>query len=173
MYLWTYDLYGPVRNSFDADKSIARASGRGLGLGLCSLPFQGPKKSWFSGPTPFNSPRNGSCPHQNHYVPRHINNRYINSYSINPCCGSGSVCFWASRTRIRIRLSQVRIRLRTLPSSSKNSEKKLDFYCFVTSLNGCQFPRKKIIPSYFSGSVVNDLMGKMECTTFHFIFLVQ
>jgi hypothetical protein len=23
---------------------------------------------------------NGSCLHQNHYVPRHINNRYINSY---------------------------------------------------------------------------------------------
>ncbi len=29
-YLWTYDLYGPVRNAFDAGKSITRASGRGL-----------------------------------------------------------------------------------------------------------------------------------------------
>jgi hypothetical protein len=27
-YLWTYDLYGPVRNAFDAGKSITRASGR-------------------------------------------------------------------------------------------------------------------------------------------------
>ncbi len=30
-YLWTYDLYGPVCNDFDAGKSIMRASGRGLG----------------------------------------------------------------------------------------------------------------------------------------------
>ncbi len=28
-----YDLYGPVRNAFDAGKSITRASGRGLGPG--------------------------------------------------------------------------------------------------------------------------------------------
>ncbi len=34
----------------------------------------------FPGPTPSNAPRNGSCPSPNHYVPRHINNRYINSY---------------------------------------------------------------------------------------------
>jgi hypothetical protein len=26
-----YDLYGPIRNAFDAGKSITRASGRGLG----------------------------------------------------------------------------------------------------------------------------------------------
>ncbi len=42
--------------------------------------------------------------------------------------------FWASWIRIRIRSSQVRIRLRILPSSSKNSKKNPDFYCFVTSL---------------------------------------
>ncbi len=30
-YLWTYDLYGPIRNTFDAGKHITRASGRGLG----------------------------------------------------------------------------------------------------------------------------------------------
>jgi hypothetical protein len=30
-YLWAYDLYDPVRNAFDAGKSITRASGRGLG----------------------------------------------------------------------------------------------------------------------------------------------
>ncbi len=45
-----------------------------------------------------------------------------------------SVCFWAFRIRFRIRWSQVRLRLRILPSSSKNSKKNLDFYCFVTSL---------------------------------------
>ncbi len=48
------------------------------------------------------------------------------------CWGSGSVgslCFWASRIRIRIRYSQLRI----LTLSSKNSKNKLDFYCFVTS----------------------------------------
>jgi hypothetical protein len=41
------------------------------------------------------------------------------------CCGSGSECFWASR---------IRIRLRILLSSSKNSKKNLDSYYFVTSL---------------------------------------
>jgi hypothetical protein len=40
--------------------------------------FRAQKKSLFPGPTPSNAPRNGSS--QNHYVPRHINNRYINSY---------------------------------------------------------------------------------------------
>ncbi len=30
-YLCTYDLYGPVRNDFDACRSITRASERGLG----------------------------------------------------------------------------------------------------------------------------------------------
>jgi hypothetical protein len=34
-YLWTYNLYGPVRNALDAGKSIARASGRGGGS-LCN-----------------------------------------------------------------------------------------------------------------------------------------
>ncbi len=31
--------------------------------------------------TPSNSLSKGSCPHQNHYIPRKINNRYINSYT--------------------------------------------------------------------------------------------
>jgi hypothetical protein len=32
-YLWTYDLYGPVRNGFDAGRYIIRASaGRGWAL---------------------------------------------------------------------------------------------------------------------------------------------
>jgi hypothetical protein len=38
-------------------------------------------------------PRNGYCPHQNHYVPSHINKRYINTVVImclHQCSGSGS-----------------------------------------------------------------------------------
>ncbi len=41
--------------------------------------ISGPQKVSIFGPTASNSPRNGYCPHQNHYVLRHINNRYINS----------------------------------------------------------------------------------------------
>jgi len=65
-YLWTYDLYIPVRNTFDAGKSITRGSGKGgwaleiktfLGLwnGIEPLGedhFWGPKKSRFPGPIP-------------------------------------------------------------------------------------------------------------------------
>ncbi len=29
-YLWIFDLYGPVRDAFDAGRFITRASGRGL-----------------------------------------------------------------------------------------------------------------------------------------------
>jgi hypothetical protein len=42
-YLWTCDLYGPIRNAFDAGISITRASRRGLGpgnryfFGLCEM----------------------------------------------------------------------------------------------------------------------------------------
>ncbi len=39
--------------------------------------ISGPKKVLISGPTPSNGTCNGYCPHQNHYVPRHVNNRYI------------------------------------------------------------------------------------------------
>ncbi len=38
-YLWTYDLYGPICNGFDACRSITRASGRGLGP--CNWDFLG------------------------------------------------------------------------------------------------------------------------------------
>jgi hypothetical protein len=55
------------------------------------------------------------------YVSEAIKNHY--RYSVQQCCG----CFWRSRIRILIRL-------RILPSSSKNSKKNLDFYCFATSL---------------------------------------
>jgi hypothetical protein len=33
-------------------------------------------------PTPSNGPCNGCSPHQNHYIPHHINNRCINSYLV-------------------------------------------------------------------------------------------
>ncbi len=46
------------------------------------------------------------------------------------CCGSGSVCFWASR----IRIHNYEVRIRILLSSSKNSKKTRDSYCSVTSL---------------------------------------
>jgi hypothetical protein len=41
---------------------------------LRSMPFQGPSLPMTL------APGNESCPHQNHYVPRHINN--INSYYV-------------------------------------------------------------------------------------------
>ncbi len=41
-YLCTYDLYGPMRNVFDACRYITRASGRGLGPG--NWEFLGPVK---------------------------------------------------------------------------------------------------------------------------------
>jgi hypothetical protein len=42
-YLCTYDSYGPVRNVFDACRSITRASGRGLGPGKMKIEsFLGP-----------------------------------------------------------------------------------------------------------------------------------
>jgi hypothetical protein len=47
---------------------------------LCSLPFKGQKVSIFRAPPLSNAPCKEWCPNQNHYVPRHINNRYINSY---------------------------------------------------------------------------------------------
>jgi len=42
--------------------------------------ISGPKKVLNSGPTPYNCPHNGCSSHQTHYVPRHKNNRCINSY---------------------------------------------------------------------------------------------
>jgi hypothetical protein len=40
-YLWTYDLYGPVRNALDAGNPITWASGIGLGALKIQL-FLGP-----------------------------------------------------------------------------------------------------------------------------------
>ncbi len=44
----------------------------------------------------------------------------------------GSVCFWASRIRIRLYEVQIRLRLQILLSSRKSSKKNLDSYFFVT-----------------------------------------
>ncbi len=44
--------------------------------------ISGLKKSRFSGHIRSNGPCNGCCPHQNHYVPRHINWQQVNSYKI-------------------------------------------------------------------------------------------
>jgi hypothetical protein len=73
----------------------------------------------------------------------------------NQCYGFGSVCFWASCTRIRILLL-----------SSKNSKKNPDSCCFVTSIwlfiiekwCECIFKKFKVISrkflnTYGSGSV--------------------
>jgi hypothetical protein len=65
MGLWNLDFFGHQWYSLVA----------------CLLPFQCPKKSWFQDPPPSNGPRKRRVPtYQNHYVPRHINNWYINSY---------------------------------------------------------------------------------------------
>ncbi len=56
-----------------------------------------------------------------------------NSHSSSLSGSTGSTCFWASRIQIRVHLSEVWIRIRILLSSSRNSKKNLDFYCFVTS----------------------------------------
>ncbi len=55
----------------------------------------GPKKYLFQGQPPSNGPHNGHCPHQNHYVPRHINKRNINSYY-----EALHVYLWALMTRL-------------------------------------------------------------------------
>ncbi len=49
----------------------------------------------------------------------------------NQCSGAGFTCFWASR--IRIHQSETWIRIRILLSQGKNSKKKLNYYCLVTS----------------------------------------
>jgi hypothetical protein len=46
------------------------------------VPFMGPKKSRFLGPHPLKCPSLWIVPPQNHFVPPHINNRYINNYSV-------------------------------------------------------------------------------------------
>jgi hypothetical protein len=79
-----------ILNGFEECNIITRGIGRGgpwksrlfwAQMALASLvPFQGPKKSQFSGPTPSNAPRNDVALLKKNYVPRHKNDRYINSY---------------------------------------------------------------------------------------------
>ncbi len=45
--------------------------------------FRTQKSLDFQAPTPSNGPCNGCYPHQNHSVPRQINNRHINSYNLS------------------------------------------------------------------------------------------
>ncbi len=53
------------------------------------------RESRFSGSLPSNGSCNGCCPHQNHNVPRHKNNRYINRLTISPALGKDSVVkYW-------------------------------------------------------------------------------
>jgi hypothetical protein len=81
------------------------------------------------------------------YSRKHLKSMYFPHCLLlgKKCCGSvsesgfaGINCFCASR--IRIHLSEIRIRLRIwiwiriLLSSSKNSKKNIDSYCFVTFL---------------------------------------
>jgi len=45
--------------------------------------FWAKKKYRSSGHTPSTGPRNWCCSHKNHYIPCHINNRFINSYYLS------------------------------------------------------------------------------------------
>ncbi len=85
-YLCTYDLYGPMRNAFDAGSIHYFGKWEGgwaleieffceMATSLEAIAIWGTLR----GPTPSSGPRNEYCLHQNHYVPRHINNRYIKS----------------------------------------------------------------------------------------------
>ena len=48
------------------------------------VPFKGPKKSRFLGPSPLKCPSLWIVPPQNHFVPHHINNRYIGCFMYQP-----------------------------------------------------------------------------------------
>ncbi len=68
--------------------------------------FQGPKMSPFSGPTPSSGPRNGCCPHQNHFVPSHINNRcYI---KVKPYA-DGEI-LWRDKSTLIVKVDSYRLK---------------------------------------------------------------
>jgi hypothetical protein len=68
-------------------------------MALTSLfAISGPKKVLISGPTTSNGPRHGYCLHQNYYVPRHINNRYIKNINSYSC----TVYFWCVYSMIHL-----------------------------------------------------------------------
>ncbi len=107
-FFWREGLYGwggreLLLNGFEAGKIL----------------YEGPKESRFPGSTPSNAPCNGSCPPQIHYVPRHINSRYINSYY--PGWKNISVVWiripspWASRIHIRNNLSALDVWHKKIP----------------------------------------------------------
>jgi hypothetical protein len=56
----------------------------------------------------------------------------LNPQTSKQCCGSGSLCIWASR--IRIHYCQIRVRIGILLQSSKNSKKNPDSCCYATSV---------------------------------------
>ncbi len=79
--------YDPCCSSRIRMLTFSHPGSRGLKDTQSRIPDPDPQYCFpvrFPGPTPSNGPCNGSCPPQNHYVPRHINNRYFNSYC----------CFW-------------------------------------------------------------------------------
>ncbi len=101
-YLCTYDLYGPIRNVFDACRSITRASGRELGpwnprlfwalwngikpLGECHF---GLKKVEISrAQPPPTCPSNGFVHIKKNYWQGHINHRCIGSFMYKSSHGS-------------------------------------------------------------------------------------
>jgi hypothetical protein len=67
------------------------------------VPFKGPKKSRFLGPSPLKCPSLWIVPPQNHFVPPHINTRYINSYSVsarNRCSRSAMRVLYLERIHV-------------------------------------------------------------------------
>ncbi len=73
-------------------------------MALASLvTISGPKKVTISSAHPFQC--NGSCTPQNHYVPRHINNRYSNSYYL--CIAANAVKFLCKGTELPSKYSDI------------------------------------------------------------------
>ncbi len=93
-FIYTYNLYSPVRNAFDTGSIHYRGKWEGVGpykSRLFWVPngtrlrarchFTGRKQESISRaqPPPI-CPRNGCCPHQKNYAQGRINHRCINSY---------------------------------------------------------------------------------------------
>ncbi len=84
MFLLFYMALGLI--NFDREKSITRAIRTGwpwksTQMALASLvAISGPKRVSIFRAHPFQWPSKWIFSHQNHFVPRHLNNRYINNY---------------------------------------------------------------------------------------------
>ncbi len=88
-FLCTYDLYGPVRNVFDAGSFLGPKWHSPIG----SMPFQRAQKTLhFQGPTPSHLPTECICAHQNHYAQGRINHRCIGGFMNR----SGPLCTGAA-----------------------------------------------------------------------------